>query len=218
MRMRLVDTEGAVHLAPTGGAVFRVVHGDGSDGLEMAAAVPGGAIFRRPNALPRYRWATTSKVIGDAHGRIAALVAGVPADTVVLDEASGAREGGAGSVVSVDEGDPDDRSIVTRSDGPGYHVIADAARQGWRVAVDGKDASLLHADHALMAVAVPAGEHTITLSYHSPGGTPALVLSLLGFVAIAILLLEPRWLPRFARGGSDDPERASIDDREPAAV
>jgi hypothetical protein len=202
LRMRLVDTEGAVQLAPAGGAVFRVVHGDGSDDLEMVAAVPGGAIFRRPDALPRYRWASTSQVIGDTHDRLAALVAGVPADTVVLDEASGAQEGGTGSVVSIDEGDPDDRTIVTRSDGPGYLVIADAVRRGWRATVDGEDAEVLTADHALMAIAVPAGEHTIGLTYTSPGGKPALALSLLGFVAIALLLLQPRWLPRLA--GDDE--------------
>ena len=63
-------------------------------------------------------------MIADPARRVATLIAGVPATTVVLDQASGSQEGGAGLVESIDEGDPDDRSIVTRSDGPGYLVIA----------------------------------------------------------------------------------------------
>jgi hypothetical protein len=216
VRMRLADSMGSIPLAPSGQAVFRAVNGDGSDDLEMVDAVPGGAIFRRPNALPRYRWASSSQVITDPDARVAALVAGVPTDTVVLNQPSGGQEGGAGSVVSVDDGDPDARTIVTRSDGPGFLVIADAFRHGWEVALDGRPAELLEADHALMAVAVPGGEHTVTLTFQSPGGTPALVLSLLGLAAMVVLLVEPRRRSRAGGAGAGDAHDQAHD--EPGAA
>jgi hypothetical protein len=45
-------------------------------------------------------------------------------------------------------------------------VFAESYYPGWRVDIDGRPASLLRIDHALMGVAVPAGRHTATFSYH----------------------------------------------------
>ncbi|HJQ40243.1 MAG TPA: YfhO family protein [Thermoanaerobaculia bacterium] len=49
--------------------------------------------------------------------------------------------------------------------GGGWVVISETAWKGWRAYVDGKRAPLRYANHTLLAVYVPQGEHTITMQY-----------------------------------------------------
>ena len=51
-----------------------------------------------------------------------------------------------------------------QASGSGYVVVADEIQDGWSARVDGHPAELRDADHALVAVAVPAGHHTVELS------------------------------------------------------
>jgi uncharacterized membrane protein YfhO len=96
--------------------------------------------------------------------------------------------------VAVLEDDGDQISARTTSSGMGYLTVADAMQQdGWSVSVDGKSAALLAADGAMAAVAVPAGSHVVTFTYHAPGQLSGAVLTFLAFVAIvAICVLEYR--------------------------
>jgi hypothetical protein len=55
--------------------------------------------------------------------------------------------------------------IEFTADTTGYIVIAQTHYHAWRARVDGNDAPLLKANHAFQAVPVPAGQHTLTLSY-----------------------------------------------------
>lgn len=48
-------------------------------------------------------------------------------------------------------------------------VWTETHAHGWSVAIDGRRADLLRADHAFMAVVVPAGRHEVVWSYESPG-------------------------------------------------
>jgi hypothetical protein len=54
------------------------------------------------------------------------------------------------------------------SPAPGYLVVADSDQVGWSATVDNKPARLVPADQGLVAVAVPAGTHTVKLRYKSP--------------------------------------------------
>lgn len=134
---------------------------------------PGGVLVERASALPRIRWASTSLVLPDRESRLAALSAGVDRSTVVLDAPSGAVEGGAGDVVSIDEVDSDVRRITVRAGGNGYLVVADSYDPWWKVTIDGRDVPLLRADHAMMAVAVPSGDHLVEMRYTLPTGALA---------------------------------------------
>lgn len=54
-------------------------------------------------------------------------------------------------------------------DKPALLVIGDAWASDWKASIDGTPLKLLRADHALRAVAAPAGEHRLTLLFHPIG-------------------------------------------------
>jgi hypothetical protein len=180
-----------------------------ADGLRIAYAGAGSIIYERLTAQPRIRWASRSLVITGGDRQVAALAKGVPASTVILGAGSSGGSGRAGSVVVLD--DSGDR-IAARVDasGAGFLTVADAMQQaGWTVTVDGKPSPLLPADHAMVAVAVPAGVHQIAFSYRAPDQAKGAVLTgLAGIAMVAIVIAEIRRRhrgragPRHRRGAS----------------
>ncbi len=74
-------------------------------------------------------------------------------------------------------------------------VLADMAAPGWSVEVDGRAAKLLTADLALRAVAVPAGDHTVTFAYHDASYRAGLTLTMIG-VILTLGLVAVSFLPR----------------------
>jgi len=184
---------GGLSLASVNGALACAPVTPIADGLKLVYADPGAIIYQRLTAMPRIRWSSRAIVIPNQTEQVDALAKGVPQDTVVLSAPASAGSGAPGTV-AVLEDDGDQISARTTSSGMGYLTVADAMQQdGWSVSVDGKSAALLAADGAMAAVAVPAGSHVVTFTYHAPGQLSGAVLTFLAFVAIvAICVLEYR--------------------------
>jgi hypothetical protein len=171
-----------------------------------------GAIWERLDALHRYRWASDIAVQASPDEQLAWLNGPQDADTVLLDAQPAVEPSGEGEVVGIDDDEPEDRTIRTQSSGPGMLVIADAFRNGWTATVDGIETPVLRADHALMAVAVPAGAHTVRLEYTPPGWPMAWLISLLAVLVVLVLAVWP-WLSR--RAASRWATRARAGELEP---
>jgi hypothetical protein len=62
---------------------------------------------------------------------------------------------------------------------------------GWRASVDGRKLDVVHVDHALMGVVVPAGEKELLLEYHSTYFPLGAAISLLGIAACAFVAFRP---------------------------
>jgi hypothetical protein len=94
-------------------------------------------------------------------------------------------------------------------DTPGAAILrlADMWYPDWTVTVDGKPAELLRADHALRAVAVPAGKHRVEFRYASPSVRKGLLLSI-GCAAVALALLAAGWLQSRRAKPAEAPEAA----------
>ena len=79
---------------------------------------------------------------------------------------------------------------------PAVLRLADLWYPDWKVAVDGKPARLLRADHALRAVAVPAGHHTVTFRFASTSFRVGLWMSIASAFVSLLLLAAGVWLER----------------------
>jgi hypothetical protein len=87
---------------------------------------------------------------------------------------------------------PDRITLEAEMDGPGYVVFVDTYDPGWRAHVDGRPATLLRANVAFRAVAVPAGRHHIESVYRPPAVGLGLALS----AASAAVALAAAWSRR----------------------
>ena len=79
-------------------------------------------------------------------------------------------------------------AIRVNASGPGVLVLSEWYYPAWKVRVDGRETTVLRADHALRAVALPAGSHEVVFSYDSATfrrGVLASVLTALFLIAAA---------------------------------
>ncbi len=172
VRIWVTGTSERISLAGTGDQVRCSAvrpSADGSSRVRLVHAGSSGAVYQRLDALPRIRWASRSEVV-DPDRQVARLAAGVPANTVLLDDDSTPAAGGGPATLSVRA---DERqSIVTDVDARsrGYLVIADSiVRAGWQATVDGTPVGLVRGNHAFAAIPVPSGRHRVEVRYHAPG-------------------------------------------------
>ncbi|HXK08012.1 MAG TPA: YfhO family protein [Vicinamibacteria bacterium] len=181
------------------------------DDLRAVATVPGVfkepmRVFAVPDPLPR------AYVVGGARvapGPEASLRAVTAAGfdlrrEVVLDSGSprAAPEGFVGRSRIV-ESRPDRVRFVAEASHPGFAVLVDAYDPGWRATVDGSPAAVERANVDFRAVAVPAGEHVVELTYRPPSVALGLVLAAATVVAGAACW---RWPIRSrAPEASEDP-------------
>jgi hypothetical protein len=185
-------------LAAHAGAPALTTIGPADDGLREVMAAPS-VVYERDRALPRIRWAGTAEVEPDAARRLSMLRGGrVAPDQVLLSSGAGASHGGHAVVAVVEDG-ASAISVDVDADGAGYLVVADALQSGWQATVDGRPADLLAADHAVVAVAVGEGRHTVRLAYAAPyGGAGYWVSGGTVLVLVGLVVFE-RWRRRRSR-------------------
>ncbi|MGH2556922.1 MAG: YfhO family protein [Actinomycetota bacterium] len=170
----------------TGAPALSVVLGE-QDGLRLVFA-RGVAIYERIGALPRMRWANRARVIPEPSERVEALAEGVASDTVVLSGPGPPGSGGSAQL-RVLEDSGDQVRVQVEASGDGYLVVADAMQDGWIASVDGRPAVLRPADHAVVAVSVPAGRHEVRLRYDPDGWRIGQLISVVSAVALISVAL-----------------------------
>jgi hypothetical protein len=121
-----------------------------------------------------------------------------PAGTVVLEggQALDSQEV-VSDTVNVVRYEPDALAIDVEAGADGYLVLSDPFYPGWRAELDGEPATVLRADYAFRAVAVPAGHHQMVMSFRSGSWNAGLVISVL--TALAVLSLGVWGLVRRTR-------------------
>ncbi len=97
-------------------------------------------------------------------------------------------------LLPVDYDRPTSDMITLRTHSPrdGYVRVLESYDDGWRATVNGEPVKILPANHAFMAVAVPAGTHEILLGFATPGQRTGIVLSICSLVALVALSLSAR--------------------------
>jgi len=74
---------------------------------------------------------------------------------------------------------------------PGWLLVGESWFKDWSATVDGKPAPLYRADHAAMAVPLPAGAHNIVLTFRSPSFERGKWLSLVSLLVVAGAFFVP---------------------------
>ncbi|GGM26485.1 YfhO family protein [Dactylosporangium sucinum] len=154
--------------ADAGSVTIPTVAAD-DDGLRLAYA-GSTVIYERHRALPRIRWAGSSVVEQSPDRRLDMLATGAVDARTVLLSGPAAPSGGGSAGLRIDADDNDVVDVAVSAETSGYLVVADADQTGWTATVDGRRVPLLPADHGVVAVAVPAGEHRVALTFSAPHG------------------------------------------------
>ena len=165
------------------------------DGLDLVFS-DGAAIYQRETAYPRFRWADHTQVIEDKTQRLTVLANIREPGRVVLD-APGPAADGRPATVALESDSTDAARVKVTASGAGYLVVADAAQIGWEATIDGAPVDLVAADHALVAVPVPAGEHVVELRHTVPGRSTGALASGASLAGLALMAAAtPLWRRR----------------------
>jgi hypothetical protein len=84
---------------------------------------------------------------------------------------------------------PNEMSISVTAPAPAYLVLSEIWYPGWRATVNGADVPVLRANHALRAVALPAGELTVRLWFAPESWRWGLGLIAAGLIGSVVLLV-----------------------------
>jgi uncharacterized membrane protein YfhO len=91
----------------------------------------------------------------------------------------------------VREDSGDTISATVRARGAGYLVVADSIQQDWNAHVDGRPVDLRDANHAVVAIPVPAGTHTVTLDAAPRGWHAGIAVTIIATLVLVLLLAGP---------------------------
>jgi hypothetical protein len=124
-----------------------------------------------------------------------------PSTTVVLEGGTPLNLQQHGQAdVEIVRYEPNALRIRVDSQADGYLFLSDPFYPGWQAEVDGEPATILQANYAFRAVAVPAGSHTVTMAFR-PGswftglGITALTVVILLIVGVWAMVLHRRREP-----------------------
>lgn len=185
------------------------------DRLEEVHVGSRAALYRYRDALPRAFLVGSTEVLPPDAALERYLSEAFDArTTVILEEPLPAdvevQEGAAG-VVEWLERQPDEFRLRVAPDRAAMLVVLDNWFPAWKAFVDGREVPVHRANYTFRAIAVPAGEHTVTFSYEPTElrSGAAISLVLLGLLLAAVLFgawRERR--PRPVPAGPADPAAA----------
>jgi hypothetical protein len=160
-----------------GDLVFRTLSRHGPDDPDLASVLDGGdtetTILENRKALPR-AWLVHEVEVRLSPDELLARLGDPdfnPSQTALVSQPLSegiddlAPSAATTDAVTVTRYLAEEVGIATRSLAPGLLILADQDFPGWNAQVDGQPTTTLRADHALRAVHVPTGEHTVQFRY-----------------------------------------------------
>ncbi len=165
--------------------------------LHQVYSSPAGVVYEYALALPRAMLVGAWGLVPDTGRAVldsVSTVAHNPATYTYLTSDPGIPTGAADLVGSatITRYLLHEVEVETQGSRAAVLRLADLYYPDWTVTVDGKPAKLLRADHALRAVAVPAGKHLVRFKFESRAFHFGLWLSI-GSAVLAVLLMLAGW-------------------------
>jgi hypothetical protein len=193
-----LDGRAAQHRGALDALAVRVIVAGPASG-ELPGTVPASTgpvrISVNPTAVSRVRLVGEYTVEPSWRRTLARVGAGSfnAAREVVVDRVPIPAPAAGGGQARLVEDKAERLAVKTSADGPRLLVVADTVAAGWTARLDGRTAPILAANARVRAVALPAGDHTVTMTYSPPGwGAGLLVGALSLVVAVACLAVRPR--------------------------
>ncbi len=139
-------------------------------------------------ALPRVFWTGAWTALADERSS-QALPAAARGVLAVLPEPLARASGPQAGPVPAGHVEVHTNSLRAQvtAPGAGLLVVLEPFFPGWRATLDGKEAPLLRADFAFMAVPVEAGSHVLELVYFPDKLLPGLLVALLALALLTLL-------------------------------
>jgi hypothetical protein len=173
-------------------------------------ASDGVDVYLNTAALPRALFVACQQVVSDHEEAWEAIHAPDfdPAETVVLEQeqlqdavsSTDCVSATSGAQISFVTYGANTVGLSVRSLIDGWLVLSDVYYPGWHAKVDENRAPVLRADYTFRAVRVPAGDHTVELSFAPWTWHAGLALSLITWLSVAIgATLKLRSLRRTSR-------------------
>jgi len=183
------ETPGWVRLMRVGAVDYVLArHREGLEDLMLRGSVGTDEpifVFAVPETRPR-TYAVGGARVADGLSALQTLTepAFDPSREIVLPEGASTLPPATFSGTSrLREFRPDRVRLEVATSDPGFVVLVDAYDPGWSAQVDGRPASVLRANVAFRAVAVPAGRHIVELRYRPTTALLGLGISALTLVA-----------------------------------
>jgi hypothetical protein len=158
--------------------------------LGIKAIVLPGQVLQNPNAWGRFSLFANYQVMDDKSAQMASA-RGLNAEVVpVLSSpsfnanAQSQRQDLRYEVIA-----PDQYRVHVESPIPGIVVFNENDMPGWEAVLNGQELKRQRAFGAFFAFEVPAGKHSIDVSYHSSTMNSSLMVSILGFSMLILLML-----------------------------
>ncbi|HYH58762.1 MAG TPA: YfhO family protein [Thermoleophilaceae bacterium] len=163
-----------------------------ADVFSAGWVLDGQRLRRNRTALPR-AWvaygARGAPGRDEALGAVSVLPTRQLESAPVIEGAESREPARPPSPARVHDVDSQHVSVELEAREPGWLVLHDSFYPGWDATVDGDEVPISAANGAFRAVPVPAGAHTVEFKYAPSSIRIGLVLSLLGLVTAAALLL-----------------------------
>ena len=144
-----------------------------------------------PDALARVNFPRSVQRVASVDESRRSLATLDPAERAIIPAATPEFQQDAAATATVVEHSAGRYRIRYRAATDSLVRVSVSYFPGWQARVDGRKLEVLHVDHALMGVIVPAGEKELLLEYHSTYFPLGAAISLLGVAACAIVAFRP---------------------------
>ncbi|GBD19143.1 hypothetical protein HRbin27_01647 [bacterium HR27] len=192
----------------------RTEAGDFSAFFERRLTSPTGLVlWENLSALPRV-WLSDRAIVADIDTALERLCSDAfdpRAELYLAESLPPAKRGATGTATASWQG-PNRLRIAVQTSAPAYLVVAVSADPGWRATLDGQPVPLVIADGIYQALWVPAGEHTVVLTYRPPLIGWGLAFALLGLLALIPAVFLDRWPGRRTGPARDSGQLAPRDE------
>lgn len=150
-------------------------------------------VYKRRTVLPRI-FQTTSFIVTKNDNEIIDKIYDEKFDlkTLILEKEPSIKIEGNNSQIVIPEVllyQPDEISIKTKSENNTLLFLSDVFDLDWHVTVDNNNTELLRTDYALRSVAVPKGDHKVSMKYQPKSFTQGATVTSISLITIILLTL-----------------------------